>query len=186
MDGVAHEHHGLVPARASDAERDRVLRVLADHHAEGRLSQDTFEQRVDRALRARSDAELAGIVEDLPPTSRVTRRLTGLIAGLSVVTARLEEAWRAPRLPRFALPPDGLARILVGRAPGCHLTLPDRTVSRLHAEIHRTPGAEHWTVHDLGSMNGTRVNGRRLTGPARLRPGDEVAFGECRFIAAAP
>jgi pSer/pThr/pTyr-binding forkhead associated (FHA) protein len=41
-------------------------------------------------------------------------------------------------------------------------------------------------ISDLGSMNGTRVNGWRLTGPARLRPGDEVGFGNSCFIAAAP
>ncbi|WP_019633892.1 DUF1707 and FHA domain-containing protein [Actinomadura atramentaria] len=174
------------PLRVSDAERDRVLRVLADHVAEGRLSSDTFEHRMGRALRARSDGELLDLISDLPPTSRVTRRLTGLISQVSLVTARLEEAWRAPRLPRFTLPPAGLARVLVGRAPGCQLTLTDPTVSRMHAEIHRSPGGDRWTVHDLGSMNGTRVNGHRLTGPARLRPGDEVAFGDMRFITAAP
>ncbi|MBA8957289.1 FHA domain-containing protein [Actinomadura namibiensis] len=170
--------------RASDMERDRVLRVLSDRVAEGRMSHETFERRVDQVLRAQSQAELADIVHDLPPTNRVVNRLTGIIASVSQVTARIEAAWRAPRLPRFTLPPEGLSRIVVGRAPGCQFILTDLTVSRFHAEIYRD--GEGWMISDLGSMNGTRVNGWRLTGPARVRPGDEVGFGNSSFIVAAP
>ncbi|MBX6765804.1 MAG: DUF1707 domain-containing protein [Actinomadura rubrobrunea] len=172
------------PVRASDMERDRVLRVLSDRVAEGRISQDTFERRVDQVLRARSQAELADIVRDLPSGNRVVDRLTGLISQVSQATARLEAAWRAPRLPRFILPGNGLTRVLVGRAPGCQFILTDLTVSRFHAEIYRTD--DGWMISDLGSMNGTRVNGWRLTGPARLRPGDEIGFGNSTFIVAAP
>ncbi|MFD0690311.1 DUF1707 and FHA domain-containing protein [Actinomadura fibrosa] len=171
------------PVRASDVERDRVLRVLGDRVAEGRMSHETFERRVDQVLRARSQAELADIVHDLPPTSRVVNRLTGIISSVSHVTARIEAAWRAPRLPRFALPPEGPARIVVGRAPGCQFILTDLTVSRFHAELYRAD--EGWMISDLGSMNGTRVNGWRLTGPARVRPGDEVGFGNAAFIVTA-
>ncbi|GAA1800843.1 DUF1707 and FHA domain-containing protein [Actinomadura chokoriensis] len=172
------------PVRASDTERDRALRVLSDRVAEGRMSNDTFERRVDQVLHARSQAELAGIVHDLPPQNRVLDRLTGLVSSVSQVTARIEAAWRAPRLPRFMLPPADLKRIVVGRAPACQFILTDLTVSRFHAEIYRA--GETWMISDLGSMNGTRVNGWRLTGPVRLRPGDEVGFGNSRFIAAAP
>ncbi|WP_242910379.1 DUF1707 and FHA domain-containing protein [Actinomadura terrae] len=172
------------PVRASDMERDRVLRVLGERVAEGRMSHETFERRVDQVLRARSQAELADIVHDLPPPGRVLGRLTGIISSVSQVTARIEAAWRAPRLPRFTLPPGDLARIVVGRAPGCQFILTDLTVSRFHAEIYRAE--EGWMISDLGSMNGTRVNGWRLTGPARVRPGDEVGFGNAAFIVAAP
>jgi hypothetical protein len=165
-------------------ERDRVLRVLSDRVAEGRMSQETFEHRVDQVLRARSQAELVDIVHDLPTGNRVVDRLTGLISSLSQVTARIEAAWRAPRLPRFMLPGNGLTRIIVGRAPGCQFILTDLTVSRFHAEIYR--GDEGWMISDLGSMNGTRVNGWRLTGPARLRPGDEIGFGNSSFIVTVP
>jgi hypothetical protein len=172
------------PVRASDTERDRVLRVLSDRVAEGRMSHETFERRVDQVLQARSQSELAEIVHDLPPTNRVVNRLTGLISQVSQVTARIEAAWRGPRLPRFMLPPRELGRIVVGRAPGCQFILTDLTVSRFHAEIYRAD--EGWMISDLGSMNGTRVNGWRLTGPARVRPGDEVGFGNSIFIVTAP
>ncbi|TDB77081.1 DUF1707 domain-containing protein [Actinomadura sp. KC216] len=172
------------PVRASDMERDRVLRVLSDRVAEGRMSNETFERRVDQVLQARSQAELADIVHDLPSGNRVLNRLTGIVSSVSQVTARIEAAWRAPRLPRFVLPPSDLKRIVVGRAPGCQFILTDLTVSRFHAEIYRAD--EGWMISDLGSMNGTRVNGWRLTGPARVRPGDEVGFGNSSFIVTAP
>jgi len=172
------------PVRASDTERDRVLRVLSDRVAEGRMSNETFERRVDQVLQARSKAELADIVHDLPTGNRVVNRLTGLISSVSQATARIEAAWRAPRLPRFMLPPRELGRIVVGRAPACQFILTDLTVSRFHAEIYRAD--EGWMISDLGSMNGTRVNGYRLTGPARVRPGDEVGFGNSAFIVTAP
>ncbi|QFG19868.1 DUF1707 and FHA domain-containing protein [Actinomadura sp. WMMB 499] len=172
------------PVRASDGERDRVLRVLGDRVAEGRISHETFERRVDLVLQARSRAELDEIVHDLPPPGRVVGRLTGLVSSFSQATARIEAAWRAPRLPRFALPATGPSRIVVGRAPACQFVLSDLTVSRFHAEIYRADGT--WMISDLGSMNGTRVNGWRLTGPARVRPGDEVGFGDSSFIVTAP
>ncbi|HEX2317061.1 MAG TPA: DUF1707 and FHA domain-containing protein [Thermomonospora sp.] len=179
MDGQAY------PVRASDSERDRVLQVLGDRVAEGRMSHDTFERRVEQVLAARSRAELDDIVHDLPSRHGVVNRLTGLVASVSSVTARIEAAWRAPRLPRFRLPPAEATRIVVGRAPGCHFVLTDLTVSRFHAELYRGDDGG-WLLTDLGSMNGTRVNGWRLTGPARVRPGDEVGFGNADFIVAAP
>jgi pSer/pThr/pTyr-binding forkhead associated (FHA) protein len=55
----------------------------------------------------------------------------------------------------------------------------DPTVSRRHAEPRPQGGG--WVLADLGSTNGTRLNGWRLTGEALVRPGDEVAFGSARF-----
>ncbi len=172
------------PVRASDAQRDRVIEELRDRVVEGRMSPETYEQRVEQALRARSEAELQDLLRDLPPRGRLIQRVAGAVASLSSATARIESAWRTPRLPRFLLPPRQQQRVLVGRAPGCQFVLTDLTVSRFHAEI-RAEG-NGWTISDLGSMNGTKVNGWRLTGPAVLRPGDQVAFGDCTFVAAAP
>jgi len=177
MDGQAS-----YPVRASDVERDQALEVLRDRVAEGRISSDTFERRVDLVLRARNQTELADLIHDLPPRSRFTGRLTGMVSAVSSMTARIESAWRTPRLPRFTLPVSGPTRIVVGRAPGCHFVLTDLTVSRFHAELYQD-GAT-WMVSDLGSMNGTRVNGWRLTGPTRVRPGDEIGFGNASFIVA--
>jgi pSer/pThr/pTyr-binding forkhead associated (FHA) protein len=48
-------------------------------------------------------------------------------------------------------------------------------VSRRHAELRPRGGA--WVVSDLGSTNGTRVNGRQIHGPEVVRPGDEIEVG---------
>lgn len=63
----------------------------------------------------------------------------------------------------------------VGRAPGCAVHIDDPTVSSLHARLARSPGGT--VAEDLGSRNGTWVNGRRLTGQANLNRGDRLRFG---------
>ena len=52
----------------------------------------------------------------------------------------------------------------------------DTEISRRHARFHRENG--NFVVEDLGSTNGTYVNGRRLAGPAVLSPGDEIQLGK--------
>jgi hypothetical protein len=70
------------------------------------------------------------------------------------------------------------ARTLVGRSPQCELVLHDGWVSGEHAMLRWLHGA--WTVRDLGSRNGTWVQGERLhAGHERtLQPGDQLAFGQ--------
>ncbi|QSE84957.1 FHA domain-containing protein [Rhodococcus koreensis] len=68
-------------------------------------------------------------------------------------------------------------RVVIGRSPHADVALTaDPTVSRLHAVVEWAGG--HWTIVDGGlSLNGTRVNGRPLTGWRRLRAGDHVRIG---------
>jgi Domain of unknown function (DUF1707) len=66
-------HHSL---RASDADRDAVVDRLRDAAGEGRLEPDELEQRVDRALRARTYGDLAELLADLPGDGRVLLRST--------------------------------------------------------------------------------------------------------------
>jgi pSer/pThr/pTyr-binding forkhead associated (FHA) protein len=66
--------------------------------------------------------------------------------------------------------------MVIGRDPDADLVLEDREVSRRHAKA--TPTADGSTVvEDLGSMNGTFVNGNQLHGPARVDAGDELLLG---------
>ena len=53
-------------------------------------------------------------------------------------------------------------------------------VSRRHAEIRR--GASGWSIRDLGSTNGTIVNGARLDRPRTLADGDSVTIGPWHFV----
>ncbi len=63
----------------------------------------------------------------------------------------------------------------VGRGSGNSLVFDDSYTSTTHAELVRD--AEGWLVRDLGSTNGTFVNGRRVRGQVRVDAGDEIAFG---------
>jgi len=66
--------------------------------------------------------------------------------------------------------------LTIGRAPGCHVSVADDTfASSLHARVFGRDGGVF--VEDLGSTNGTYVNGARLAGPTVLRPGDQVQVG---------
>lgn len=75
--------------------------------------------------------------------------------------------------------------VSIGRLPECTITLADPNVSRRHAEVR--PGAQI-TVVDLGSTNGTKVNGLRITGERPLVDGDIVSLGSThlRFEATSP
>jgi DNA-binding winged helix-turn-helix (wHTH) protein len=64
---------------------------------------------------------------------------------------------------------------LVGRDPDAAIPIDARGVSRHHARILVSGDAA--TIEDLGSKNGTYVNGRRITAPARLSEGDEIGLG---------
>jgi len=69
---------------------------------------------------------------------------------------------------------------VLGRSREADIVVDDANVSRRHAEIRPSGGS--WTVRDLGSTNGIKVNGRRVD-PARaqsLKPGDEIELGTAR------
>ncbi|MEV6152602.1 DUF1707 and FHA domain-containing protein [Nonomuraea sp. NPDC052129] len=172
------------PFRASDGERDRAIDELRDRAVEGRISHDTFVGRVDQALRARNRHELDELVADLPRRRTFRQRVTDAVSNVSDFTTRLQAAWRRPRLPRLALPDDHRVRYVVGRGSACDLVLSDLTVSRVHAELRREDDGG-WMLVDLGSLNGTRLNGWRLVGPAKIKSGDEVSFGDCGFMVSA-
>ncbi|HAN35887.1 MAG: FHA domain-containing protein [Actinobacteria bacterium] len=72
--------------------------------------------------------------------------------------------------------------LTLGRAPSCSIGLPDDTfASQLHTRLFARDGAV-W-VEDLGSTNGTHVNGGRLTAPLQLTIGDRVQIGSTIFEA---
>jgi hypothetical protein len=72
----------------------------------------------------------------------------------------------------------GTAGATVGRSRECDIVLQDSNVSRKHAELRPGPQG-HWTIADLESTNGVRVNGKsaRSGQAVPLQPGDHVAIG---------
>ncbi|MCP4435170.1 MAG: DUF3662 domain-containing protein [Actinomycetia bacterium] len=71
--------------------------------------------------------------------------------------------------------PLGEYAVTIGRHHDSVIVLADPNVSRNHAEI--APSGDGFVVTDLGSTNGTRVNGTKIVGPHQLVDGDEVRFG---------
>src|SRR5215510_5000741 len=70
--------------------------------------------------------------------------------------------------------PEGVD-VTFGRSRGATITLDSEKVSRMHARVRRT--GDVIQVEDLGSRNGTRVNGEKIEGPRKLVTGDEVSVG---------
>ncbi len=67
----------------------------------------------------------------------------------------------------------------IGRSPDSAVFLDDVTVSRKHAVFERRPGPA-WFVHDVGSLNGTYVNGEQVD-ETKLATGDEVQIGRFKL-----
>ena len=192
--------------RASDAERDHAVGELRNEFAEGRLSHETFMYRMQTALDARHRGQLAGLFTDLPPRRPGTRKLVAKIramlrtqqaAGTSYeqVPPRIPPpppAWQGPLAPPpgnsaplanpapLVFPPGSGVRFTIGRNRDCDLCLTDLSVSRMHALLVRREGG--WVLSDLGSHNGTRLNGWLVREAVPVRTGDRVEFGSMAFI----
>jgi hypothetical protein len=69
----------------------------------------------------------------------------------------------------------GASGVTLGRSRQCDIVLEDPNVSRQHAEIRPRGGS--WVLTDLGSTNGSSLNGRRIDNPEVLKPGDEIEIG---------
>ncbi len=70
--------------------------------------------------------------------------------------------------------------VTFGRSRGATVTVDHEKVSRMHARVRREGDAIE--VEDLGSRNGTRVNGERIEGPRRLASGDEIVIGPIQAV----
>lgn len=73
---------------------------------------------------------------------------------------------------------------IIGRRSDCQIFVPDMRVSRQHARLR--PDGNRWAVEDLGSNNGTFVNGQRLSAPLPISHGDEITIASNRIRVEAP
>jgi len=80
----------------------------------------------------------------------------------------------------LVFPPGSGVRFTIGRTRDCDLCLTDLSVSRMHALLVRRE--DGWVLSDLGSHNGTRLNGWLVREPVQVRAGDRVEFGSMAFI----
>lgn len=77
--------------------------------------------------------------------------------------------------PGQAFPID-LTEMYIGRDLACEIVIQDTEVSRRHAKIYISGSG--FVIEDLGSTNGTFVNGERISSPHKLMPGDEISLGD--------
>ncbi len=128
------------------------------------------------APRHKEDDDVSSAVPGTAPAPAVAPPYP---AALSVAA---EGGWRSglARDGRIAL---ARAAVQLGRLEGSDVVLLDPLVSRHHAVIRWTPGG--YEIEDLGSANGTHVQGRRITGRTPLAPGQTIRLGntEMRFEA---
>ena len=98
---------------------------------------------------------------------------------------RSERKQRKPRPSRLVVTEGPLrgtiislteSAVVIGRASDSTLVLDDDFASARHARL--TPGPEGWVVEDLGSTNGTRVNGQALEHPAMAVEGTSIQIGK--------
>jgi hypothetical protein len=90
----------------------------------------------------------------------------------------LLEVWRSLGVEQVALETD---RVTLGRDPANQVCLhDDDAISGMHAVLERYSSG--WALRDLGSRNGTFVNGGRINGERSLHSGDEVKIGGTRLI----
>jgi len=199
--------------RASDAERDHAVDELRQEFVEGRLSHETFMFRMQSALGARNRAQLAGLFTDLPPRRARPRELVARLRaafryrdhqaadaatdwnpGTPVAAGRQAAPGGGPAAqdipdasggptPLF-FPPGSGTSFTIGRTQDCDLRIENMSVSRLHAQLNRSE--DGWLLNDLGSHNGTRVNGWLVREPVPVRAGDQVQFGSATFVIQTP
>ncbi len=103
-----------------------------------------------------------------------------LRSGRFNIVSQLKQAATGPAMGSLVLPSGnrvdlGTSTVTVGRLPECTISINDSNISRNHAEV--KAGKTAYIVTDLGSTNGTMVNGVRIVGDHPLRDGDIISFG---------
>src|SRR5215210_6276983 len=95
------------------------------------------------------------------------------------VPPRAEVTVYSPLFSPFRQPLQGAA-VSIGRASDCSIPIKDRYLSRKHAEIIQVGSG--WMLKDLGSANGTYLNGSRVERNELLKTGDRIRLGDTEIV----
>jgi hypothetical protein len=150
-------------------------------HAEFFEAQDALRRELCDAVRERARDEHYGFMGPIDVELMVDERLG---TGRFHIEGRFREgpggsgagSLVLPTGNRFALSEHPIS---IGRRPECNIVLADPNVSRNHAEVR--PHGDSFLLIDLGSTNGTKVNGMRIDQHI-LRDGDEISFGNTHMV----
>ena len=157
----------------------RVLLSPSDHERFASFSESLTRELSD-AVREHARDEGYGFVGPVEVDIEVDQSLG---AGQFLVAGEMVEAPGGARVAAVALD-DGHrvviaeAPITLGRANDCEIVIQDPNVSRRHAEVRRE--GDEFVVVDLGSTNGTKVNGAVVKRQQQLQDGDEITVGTTR------
>jgi hypothetical protein len=153
-----------------------TIRLAPDDH-------DRFAEIADSLTRELADAARDHARDEgysfMGPVHVILKNDESLHTGEFRVEARLRQGRGGVGAGSLVLP-NGDRYILgdqvvsVGRLPACEITVTDSNVSRRHAEVH--PRGDGFVLVDLGSTNGSRVNGARVS-QRELADGDQLTFG---------
>ena len=156
---------------------DFQILLAADDHAGFADIEDALRTELVEAVREYAREEgyhfMGPVVVDL----RVDNSLK---AGRFGITSQIKQG-EAGRRPGTIVMPSGErvalndGRNLIGRLSDCRIMINDGNTSRHHAEIHRSGSG--FVITDLGSTNGTYLNGERLTTDRRISDGDIITVG---------
>lgn len=123
---------------------------------------------------ASAPASSAGVPLAEPPTGAVPRPVSSTPQPALVLPASVVVV--APTTLAGLTHPLGVDPVVVGRSAACDLTLDDSFVSQRHFRL-APDGAAGWIVEDLGSTNGTWLDGQRITGRRRVGAGMRLGAG---------
>ncbi len=157
-----------------------TIALSPSDHAEYADIEDTLKAELAEAAREHAREESYGFMGPLAVDFVVDDEL---YTGTFAIDGRLRQATGGGGAGSLVLPSGervvlGEYIVSFGRLPECTITLADTNVSRNHAEIR--PHGTDYQLRDLGSTNGTKVNGHRVVEHV-LRDGDDIDFGTTRI-----
>jgi hypothetical protein len=164
---------------------DELAAYLLEHARRERLalvSRPQIEFKTDEALQLGEFGIQARLVRP-SETAGAEQASHGHTMVYSTAARKQEELSEHPSAPRgrpvlvaegkrVAIGPHGA---VIGRSRECDIVLADGNVSRRHAELR--PAAGGWSITDLGSTNGVKVNGQVVHGAYPVTPGDHIEVG---------
>jgi predicted component of type VI protein secretion system len=128
--------------------------------------------RVDDAIKVGSFSITNEIERELMTDAGVATKVSDIAEPMNSSPRLVEAALVLQNGERITLDTDSLK---IGRQASCRVVFNDSNVSREHAQMRRS--TDGWKLLDLGSTNGTKINGVKITEEQVLVNGDELGFG---------
>ena len=176
-DALADELAGYLLEHARREGLTLPARPLIEFETDGRLGLGEFGIQTGILVPGEHDDEEE--YEDEPEPAPASGR-TMVYSNAGRIAEPLEEQAQS-RAPTALLLLDGQRKLVgpggvtLGRSRSCDVVLEDPNVSRQHAELRPRGGS--WVLTDLGSTNGSRLNGHPVERSEVVRPGDEIELG---------